>query len=155
MFFYHYVTINYHEDGEIIFYRIIIFIILIAINSQEVDAIIYHPGMYIVPFILKNFPPYILKNFPNFPSFFSLFDPFLPFLSPFIPFSSFFLFSFCFFIPFSPFSSFFFFSHLYNLKIFPNDLKKSHPPSRGGNTEQYTSLLCSYCLMSGATLNER
>merc|ERR1712113_1045019 len=65
---------------------------------------------------------------------------FLPFLSPFIHFLPF-VFSL------SVFSSlfllslpFFFFSHLYNLKIFPNDLKKFHPPPGGGNTEQYTSL---------------
>jgi len=69
-----------------------------------------------------------LEKLPKFSSFFLPIRSFSSFFIPFYPFSSFFLFSFCFFFPFSPF---FFFYHLYNLKIFPNDLKKSPPPGGG------------------------
>jgi len=96
-------------------------------------------GMYIVPFILKNFPPFILKNFPKKFKFFRHFSPisfiFLPFYHFFFLFSfflSFFLPFFSFLFPFSPFSSFFLLFPPYNLKTFPNDLKKSPPPPGGG-----------------------
>jgi len=85
------------------------------LNDQQQNKI---PGMFIVPFIVKNFQSFIVKNFPFFPPFF------LPIYSLFLSF-----FYFLFSLPL------FFFSHLYNLKTFPNDLNP-HPLLDVGNTEQ-------------------
>ena len=92
------------------------------------NATTLEPGMHIVPFIIKNFPFFLIFS-PN--SF--IFLPFILFIPFSIPFSSLFSSLFLLSLPL------FFFSLLYILKTFPNDLKKI-PPLGRGNTEQYTSL---------------